>query len=381
MSFIARKTQPVAPSWKVLMIASVVNNVAVAMLVPVFMQNAGYWFWLTGFVLATSALLFVPPQNAMATQPVPGILWIWIGCTLFWAGVMTVNFYAPLPAVQPDKVQTVALTDYVNDHAHLLQPGDAAALDRMLRDFDTRTSDQLGVAIYPRCPSQSIDDFTMRAAEASKLGRKGLDNGAVLFIFLAERRARIEVGYGLEGALPDAIARRILDTELAPHFARGEYAAGITGTLSAMGAAVEKEYGTDHKRDLVKRLWPQFKLAMAKAPRVAWPLARSSPLEARVGLSFFGTLLGIGVWSGLENAGRILWDLVLGIANLVRGRRFRHGMVKFELGSLVDTVKLAVFIACIAGGWVLVAGGGRYGGAGAGVGFVAPQAQELHLVH
>jgi hypothetical protein len=77
------------------------------------------------------------------------------------------------------------------------------------------------------------------------------------------------------------------------------------------------------------------------------------------------------VWSGFENAARILWDIVLGASNLIRGRRFRRGMKPFQLGTIIDTVKLAVIIACIAGGYVIVARGGSFGGGGALINWIA----------
>jgi uncharacterized membrane protein YgcG len=192
----------------------------------------------------------------------------------------------------------------------------------------------------------------------------------VLFVFVAERVARIEVGYGLEGALPDADTRRILDAQLAPHFARGEYRDGIAGTLSAMCEAVEREYGAT-RTNYLALLWPQFRAAVSKTIDRAWPLARDASLDARVGVSFFGSLLGLGVWSGVTNGGRILWDIVVGIGNLIRRRRFRTGMKPFTLESVYDTLKLMVIFACLAGGVVVVAGGGSFGGAGALIHWIA----------
>ncbi len=370
-SFSARRTEPVATSWKVLMIASLANNAMVFVLMPVLGQNTGYWFWLMGFAIAAWALLFLRPEQPTPTEPVPAVLWAWIGCMLFWTGVMVVNYSTPAPRVVAGARDGAALTSYVTDGAGVLQAGEKAALITMLKNFDGRTSDQIAVAVYGRCPSPSIEDFTIRTAQASRLGRKGLDNGAVLFVFLAERVARIEVGYGLEGALPDATARRILDTQLTQQFAHAAYYQGIGQTLTAMCEAVEREYGAAHQRSFLSLLWPQLKVAAAKIFRNAWPLTRDAPLEARISLSFFGVLLGAGVWSGIENAARIGWDTILGCSNLVRGRPFRHAMKPFELGSIIDTVKLAVFFACIAGAYVVVVGGGSFGGAGALVHWIA----------
>ncbi len=84
----------------------------------------------------------------------------------------------------------------------MFQPGDKDRFDRMLSGFEKETSNQIAVVIYPRVPSAVIDEFTIRTAELSRLGRKGLDNGAMLFVFMAERTARLEVGYGSSPCCP-----------------------------------------------------------------------------------------------------------------------------------------------------------------------------------
>ena len=367
---LARASHLVARSWKVLMVSSLVINITELIFFPVFAQNVGYWFWLLAFVLATWALLALPAENPDMTAGVPAVLWIWICCTVFWLTVMVIGYYRPgtKTIFFADTLPVVPLTSFVTDTAHLFPPGQQETLTSMLKNFERQTSDQIAVAVYPRCPWRSIEEFTVRAAEASGFGRKGVDNGAVLFVFLAERTARIEVGYGLEGALPDGLAHQILAAQ-APRFARGEYQDGIAGTVSAMWEAVTREYSSAPERSdfahYVALLYPQLKVAVVKCARGAWPLIRDSPLQARLGISFFGSLLGMGVADGIANAARILWDMVLGVSNLIRRRRFRSGMAPFQLGSIIDTVKLAVILAVIAGGYVVVAGQGSFGGGGA----------------
>ena len=87
-----------------------------------------------------------------------------------------------------------------------------------------------------------LEDFTVRTAQAWRAGEKKLDNGAVLFVFVKDRKLRIEVGYGLEGALPDALARRIIDQEIVPAFRAGNPAAGLEAWVDAMMAATRGEY-------------------------------------------------------------------------------------------------------------------------------------------
>ena len=136
---------------------------------------------------------------------------------------------------------------YFNDEAALVSADDASRIDAKLRDFDGQTSNQIVVAIFPELPEPSLEDFTVRTAQAWRVGRKKLDNGAVLFIFVKDHKTRIEVGYGLEGALPDAICNDILQDRLAPEFRAGRYAAGIDAAVDAMMQATRGEYHAAQK--------------------------------------------------------------------------------------------------------------------------------------
>jgi uncharacterized membrane protein YgcG len=364
-----------------------VLNTSLVFFLPIVARIYGYWLWLMAFAILTWALLFLPPApesksgrtlpawqpgGADVTDDVPGVVWVALAVTIFWLAVTTVNYidgrYRRKPAVAAAPGNPAALTSYFTDSANLFPAGEQQRFTTSLAAFEHATSNQIAVAIYPRLPAEPIEDFTIRIAEASHLGRKNLDNGVILFIFMAERVARIEVGYGLEGVLPDAISRRILAGELAPQFARGEYREGIERTVAAIATTVEAEYGNRGKEGLpafLARLYPQLKVAVIKVARNAWPLARDAPLEARMGVSFFGILLGLGVWSGAVNAARLLWSTAMGVWNLIRHRPFKHGMVSVEFEPMWDTLKLAVILAVIAGTYVAVAGGGSFGGAGA----------------
>lgn len=137
---------------------------------------------------------------------------------------------------------------YFNDYAGLVSASDARRLDERLRRFDQETSSQVVVAIFPQLPWPSLEDFTVRTAEAWKVGRKELDNGAVLFVFVGDRKMRLEVGYGLEGALPDALAKRILDETITPAFREGRYADGLSAGIDAILAATRGEYTAPPRR-------------------------------------------------------------------------------------------------------------------------------------
>lgn len=132
---------------------------------------------------------------------------------------------------------------HFNDYASVVSPGTARALDGKLAQFERDTSNQVVVAIYPKMESDSsIEDYTVRVAQAWHAGIKGRDNGAILFIFLESHQMDIQVGYGLEGALPDVTAKRIIAEVIAPAFRRGDYDGGVTQGVSAILAATRGEY-------------------------------------------------------------------------------------------------------------------------------------------
>jgi len=136
---------------------------------------------------------------------------------------------------------------YFNDEAGLVSADDGSRIDAKLREFDEQTSNQIVVAIFPELPEPSLEDFTVRTAQAWRVGRKKLDNGAVLFVFVKDHKTRIEVGYGLEGSLPDALCNDILQDRLAPEFRAGRYAAGIDAAVDGMMQATRGEYHAAQK--------------------------------------------------------------------------------------------------------------------------------------
>ena len=132
---------------------------------------------------------------------------------------------------------------YFNDYASLIDSRTAQLLDQRLQDFERQTSNQILVVIYPSLPEDaSIEDFTQDAFRAWKPGQAGRNNGAVLFVFVKDRKMRIQTGYGLEGALPDAICKRIISDEMAPRFQTGDFGGGLTAAVNAMIAATRGEY-------------------------------------------------------------------------------------------------------------------------------------------
>lgn len=133
--------------------------------------------------------------------------------------------------------------EYVSDQAGILPADAEARLAARLKQFDEETSNQVLVATFPALPQgAALEDFTVRAAQSWRAGRAKLDNGAVLFVFVQDRKVRIEVGYGLEGALPDVTAHRIIEEQITPRFRAGDYPGGLEAGVGAIIAATKGEY-------------------------------------------------------------------------------------------------------------------------------------------
>lgn len=132
---------------------------------------------------------------------------------------------------------------YFNDEAGVVSPEVAARLNQQLEQYERETSNQIVVAVFPKMASQSsIEDYTVRVAEAWRVGQKVRSNGAILFVFMAERKVYIQVGYGLEGVLTDFRCRQIIDNDITPFFKEGNYAAGLIQGVRALMAAAKGEY-------------------------------------------------------------------------------------------------------------------------------------------
>ncbi len=120
--------------------------------------------------------------------------------------------------------------------------GDAVSrIEAQLKDLEARKGSQIAVLIVPTTQPEDIEQFGIRVAESWKLGRKGVDDGAILIVAKDDRRVRIEVGYGLEGALPDITAKRIISEIITPHFRQGDFDGGIEAGVDQMIRVVNGE--------------------------------------------------------------------------------------------------------------------------------------------
>jgi len=129
----------------------------------------------------------------------------------------------------------------VNDYAGVMSQDQARSLESRLAQFEQETGHQVAVLAIPTLDGEDIEGFGIRVAENWKLGKKGFDNGVILIVAIKDRRLRLEVGYGLEGVLPDAIAKTIISDYIVPSFRARDYAGGIIAGIDAVLKVIKNE--------------------------------------------------------------------------------------------------------------------------------------------
>ncbi|MDE2598483.1 MAG: YgcG family protein [Rhodocyclaceae bacterium] len=133
------------------------------------------------------------------------------------------------------------LTARVVDKTGTLSATEQAELERTLAEFEARKGSQIAVLLVPTTEPETIEQYSMRVVEQWKLGRKKVDDGALLLIAKDDRTLRIEVGYGLEGALSDIVSKRIISEDIVPHLRKGDFAAGIRAGVDRMIRVIDGE--------------------------------------------------------------------------------------------------------------------------------------------
>jgi len=139
------------------------------------------------------------------------------------------------------QVAVPPLTGRVVDQTGTLSSDEIASLSQKLKDFEARKGSQIAVLIVPTAQPEEIEQYSIRVAEAWKIGRKKIDDGAILLVAKNDRKLRIEVGYGLEGALTDVTSRRIIDEIITPKFRSGDFAGGISDGVDRMIGVIDGE--------------------------------------------------------------------------------------------------------------------------------------------
>lgn len=158
-----------------------------------------------------------------------------------WAKVLAVVVLLLTACLAAADIAIPPLKSHVTDLTGTLSPAEAAQLERKLADFEAKKGSQIAVLIVPTTQPETIEQYSIRVADAWKLGRKGVDDGALLLVAKQDRTLRIEVGYGLEGVLPDAIAKRIIEETIVPRLRQGNFAAAIDAGVDQMIGVIEGE--------------------------------------------------------------------------------------------------------------------------------------------
>ncbi len=152
---------------------------------------------------------------------------------------------APLPPLALTAVELDVPTNrgWVTDEANLLSSDEAQRLNALMESYRAGSGHEIALLTIPSLENDAIESFALRVAETWGIGGAEKDHGALLVVSRDDRRMRIEVGYGLEGNLPDAICGRIISDVMAPHFRKGDWYGGIDAGVRAIHAAAGGDYG------------------------------------------------------------------------------------------------------------------------------------------
>lgn len=170
--------------------------------------------------------------------PIPKfVTWLWIILiTSLW------NVSVAQTTIPP-------LNNGVMDSANVLKAFEKSKVDEKIIQFEREFGSQIAVLIIPQLSNEDIVDYGVRVMEEWQLGRKDIDDGALLIISINDRKTRLEVGYGLEGAIPDITAAKILNEYLAPHFQKQNYYQGIDQAIDAIIALIQTENLTQNIKE------------------------------------------------------------------------------------------------------------------------------------
>ena len=144
--------------------------------------------------------------------------------------------------LKAQEISVPQLHEHVTDFTNTLQFSEWRSLETQLKRFEDSTSTQIAVVMIQSLQGDDITDYSLKIAEANKIGTKGKDNGLLILIAKGDKAIRFEVGYGLEGSLPDALCDQIIRNEIRPRFRDGDYYGGISAGLDAVIKATKGEY-------------------------------------------------------------------------------------------------------------------------------------------
>lgn len=246
-------------------------------------------------------------------------------CLLFFCLVKLSSAFVDVPK----------LSSRVTDLTGTLTNSQVQSLEAKLAAFEQKKGSQIAVLIVPTTQSEDIAEFGIKVADLWRVGRKGVDDGLIFIVAKNDRKMRLEVGYGLEGAIPDAIAKRIIAETITPYFKAGDFAGGIDAGVEQMISLIEGE--------------------PLPAPAVT-QYTGFNP-EALI-FALFGGLFAGSLFSSLF--GRVMGGLLAGLSSTFIASLFLgFGLAAILIGIIVFFLISARFPG--GGGWSS-GGGGYYGG-------------------
>ena len=250
-------------------------------------------------------------RHAVCTGLAAVLLWL---CSL--AGAASAQDLAPIPP----------LSSRVTDAAGILGASARQELDTKLAAFEQATGGQLAVLIVKTAEPETIEQYATRVGDAWKVGKKGKDNGAILLVAMKEKKLRIEVGYGWEGALPDVEAKRIIREVITPFFKKAQFAQGIDAGIDKIQLAVAKENKAESTAVNDKGQWTQSHNATATDATVE-SLMGMAPVLLGV-LAVLSLLLPSLIVGGIAAAGTFFFTSSAPAAGVA-------GFVGFVLASIL----------------------------------------------
>jgi len=229
----------------------------------------------------------------MLRQPVIACLFI---CSTLLSGWLC---HAQTPVPTSAQVAVPPLTGHVTDTTHTLTDEQQNKIEKALTAFELRKGSQLAVLLVATTQPETIEQYAMRVAEQWKLGRKKIDDGAILIVAKNDRTVRIEVGYGLEGVLNDATSKRIIEEIITPNFRQQNFAGGIAAGVRRMMRVIEGEPLPAPTPDNATDAFMDVGWIVVAGAFLGFVLGVLSMALIAAGITLLTTLLGI---TGLLNA-------------------------------------------------------------------------------
>ncbi|MEW6330748.1 MAG: YgcG family protein [Pseudomonadota bacterium] len=284
-------------------------------------------------------------------------------------GLFLLMFFLAGSAVHAE-VAVPPLAARVTDLTNTLSPSQRDALEQELRAFETRKGSQIAVLIVPTTKPEAVEQYSMRVAETWKIGRKGarggrIDDGVILLVAKDDRELRIEVGYGLEGAVPDAVANRVIDEIIVPFFKQGDFYGGIQAGVARLIRLIDGEplpppQARDRSWSGIADLLPVVFIAVMIGGGFLGSL-----LGRLIGAAVSGGIVGIVFWITIGSfIGALVAGVVVFLFTLAIGGSGGRGG-RGDFGGWSGGYSSGSGGSWSSGGGGFSGGGGGFGGGGA----------------